>query len=89
MTLHCTENLHSCGARIRAVNTAVCPANHSAITAAKWHTGQISLYNRRVRPITAERFGELWLVAQGVDRGKFLNINYRNQKFQELHGFQS
>ena len=32
MTLHCTENLHSCGARTRAVSTAVCPANHLAIT---------------------------------------------------------
>ena len=33
MTLHCTENLHSCGARAIADNTAVCPANHLAITA--------------------------------------------------------
>ena len=29
-----TENLHSCGARTRASNNAVCPANHLAITAA-------------------------------------------------------
>ena len=28
MTLHCTENLHSCGARTRSAHTAVCPANH-------------------------------------------------------------
>ena len=28
MTLHCTENLHLCGARTLAANTAVCPANH-------------------------------------------------------------
>ena len=33
MTLLCTENLQSSGARTRAVNTAVCPANHLAITA--------------------------------------------------------
>ena len=33
MTSHCTENLHSCGTRTRAVSTAVCPANHLAITA--------------------------------------------------------
>ena len=31
ITLHCTENLHSCEARTRAVDTAVCPANHLAI----------------------------------------------------------
>ena len=34
MTLHCTENQQSGEARTRAVNTAVCPANHFAITAA-------------------------------------------------------
>ena len=34
MTLHCTENLQSSEARTRAGNTAVCPANHLAITAA-------------------------------------------------------
>ena len=35
MTLHCTENLHSCGARTRAVNTAVCPADHLTFTESK------------------------------------------------------
>ena len=33
MTLHCTENLHSCGAQTHTVHTAVCPTNHLAITA--------------------------------------------------------
>ena len=33
MTVHCTENLHSYGARTRAVDTGVCPAYHMAITA--------------------------------------------------------
>ena len=42
MTLYCTENLHSCGARTRAVNTAVSPANHLAITAVI-HSHQIML----------------------------------------------
>ena len=36
MTLHCTENLQSgvtCEVQTRAVNTAVCPANHLAVIA--------------------------------------------------------
>ena len=34
MKLHCTENLQSCEARTHAINTAVCPANHLAVTTA-------------------------------------------------------
>ena len=35
MALHCTEKLQSGEARTLAVNTAVCPANHLAITLLK------------------------------------------------------
>ena len=36
MTLHYTENLHSCDAWTRAGNATVWPANHLAITAVTW-----------------------------------------------------
>ena len=36
MTLHCTENLHSCKARTRAVNRAVCPADHQGPRGVKY-----------------------------------------------------
>ena len=35
-----------------------------------------------MQPITAERFGELWLVGRGVYGGKLLNVNEQQPNFQ-------
>ena len=44
MTLHCPENLYSCGARTRAVNTEICPSNDLAITAVIAERRELELY---------------------------------------------
>ena len=40
---------------------------------------EIHLYKRHVRPITAERFGDLWLVARGIYGGEFIKVNAQKE----------
>ena len=78
MTLHCTENLHSCMARTGAVNTALCPANHLAITAGmvclfcetynyKRHTQKINDFSA-IHVIKRSIDLQLWILAHEINK---------------------